>query len=118
MEQIFIKRQGNTFNCLHWSQMKGVYDDLVVEKVGHQWRKPLSLIERFVRIYTNEDDTILDMFVGSGTTLEACVNLERDGIGIDNDITWVEYCKENYENTNSKTLAKYGLTLKKNGKLY
>lgn len=94
VEQIFIVRQGETFNCLHWSQMTGVYTDLVIEKSGHQWRKPLSLIERLVRVYTNDGDLVLDPFVGSGRTLEACINLKRNAIGIDNDPQWVEFCKQ------------------------
>lgn len=95
VEQIFIRRQGGTFNCLHWSQMTGVYTDLVIESNGHQWQKPLSLMERLVRIYTKKGDTVLDPFCGSGRTLEACKNLGRDGIGIDIDPKWVSYCKEN-----------------------
>lgn len=97
VEQIFIKRQGETFNKYHWSQMTGVYDDRVIEPSGHQWRKPISLIERLVRIFTNEGDTILDPFVGSGTTLDACINLNRSGIGIDLDLYWVKYCREKYD---------------------
>lgn len=99
VEKIFIYRQGETFNKLHWSQMTGVYDDRVIESEGHQWRKPLALIERLVRIYTNEGDTVLDPFVGSGTTLQACINLNRNAIGIDTDKYWVDYCKEHYETT-------------------
>jgi len=97
VEKIFIYRQGETFNKLHWSQMTGVYDDRVIESSGHQWRKPLSLIERFMRIFTNEGDTVLDPFVGQGTTLQACINLNRNGIGIDHELEWVTYCKAHYE---------------------
>jgi len=97
VEKIFIYRQGETFNCLHWSQMTGVYTDLVIEKEGHQWRKPLSLIERLVRIYTNPGDLILDPFCGSGTTLQAARNLKRNAIGIDIDSQWVNYCKKLFE---------------------
>lgn len=96
VEKIFIYRQGETFNKLHWSQMTGVYDDRVVEAEGHQWRKPLSLVERLVRIYTNPGDTVLDPFCGSGVTLEACENLGRNAIGIDIDIKWADYCREKY----------------------
>lgn len=96
VEQIFIIRQGDTFNCLHWSQMTGVYDDRVIESDGHQWRKPISLLERLVRIYTNEGDIILDPFCGSGTTLEAANSLGRHGIGIDNDPQWVTLCKNKF----------------------
>lgn len=94
VEMILVFRQGNVFNKLHWSQMTGVYTDLVIEPEGHQWRKPLSLIERLVRIYTNIGDTILDPFCGSGTTLQACKNLARNSVGIDISPEWVKYCKD------------------------
>lgn len=94
VEMILVLRQGETFNKLHWSQMTGVYDDRVIEPEGHQWRKPISLIERLVRIYTNEGDLVLDPFCGSGTTLQACKNLNRNAFGIDIDPEWVKYCKE------------------------
>ncbi len=95
VEHIFIKR-GPTFNAgLHWSQYTGVYNDLVEEPTGHQWVKPLSLMERLVKIYTNLGDLVLDPFCGSGRTLQACSNLGRRFIGVDIDPQWVEYCKEN-----------------------
>lgn len=90
VEHIFIHRQGDAFNCLHWSQMTGVYTDLVENADGHQWRKPLSLIERLVRIYTNVGDRVLDPFMGSGTTLKACDRLGRSGVGVDIDSKWTE----------------------------
>jgi DNA modification methylase len=94
VEKIYIYRAGGTFNQLHWSQMTGVYTDLVIEREGHQWRKPLSLVERFVRIYTNENDRVLDPFVGSGTTMSACMNLNRHFTGVDIDLEWIKYCQE------------------------
>jgi DNA modification methylase len=97
VEKIYIYRQGDAFNCLHWSQMTGVYNDLVIESDGHQWRKPLTLLERLVRIYTNLGDLILDPFMGSGTTLVACKNLSRRFIGIDIDPYWVEFSSKRLE---------------------
>jgi len=96
VEKIFIYRQGETYNILHWSQMTGVYDDRVVERKGHPWRKPISLIERLVRIYTNPGDIILDPFVGSGTLLGVAESLGRDSIGIDNDMEWIDHCFASY----------------------
>lgn len=97
VEKIFIYRQGETFNKLHWSQMTGVYTDLVIEAEGHQYRKPLSLCERLVRIYTNPGETVLDPFCGEGTFLEACQNLERNAIGIDRDPEYVEICRRKFQ---------------------
>lgn len=80
VEVILILR-GETFNMLHWSQMTGVYDDRHIYPTRHPYEKPLSLIERLVRIYTNPGDLVFDPFMGSGTTGVACVNLRRRFIG-------------------------------------
>ena len=88
VEMILVLRRGETFNKLHWSQMTGVYDDRLVAKPEHPHQKPLSLMERLVRIYTDTGDTILDPFAGSGTTLLAATNLLRNGVGCELD----SYC--------------------------
>ena len=51
----------------------------------HPTQKPIKLIEYFVNTYSNENDTILDNTMGSGTTMLACKNLNRHGIGIEKD---------------------------------
>ncbi len=55
------------------------------EKISgkHPNQKPVELMEEFIKITTNEDDIVLDPFMGSGTTLVACQNLNRRGIGIE-----------------------------------
>lgn len=40
-------------------------------------KKPLKLIERLIDIFTNEDDIILDYFSGSGTTGQACIEINK-----------------------------------------
>lgn len=51
----------------------------------HPTQKPVELYEYIIRSYTNEGDTVLDIAVGSGTTLVACRNTHRTGIGIEKD---------------------------------
>ena len=51
----------------------------------HPNQKPVALLEYFVKTYTNEGDTVLDNCMGSGSTGVACVNTERDFIGIEKD---------------------------------
>tara|TARA_R110000737_G_scaffold219046_1_gene235219 strand:+ start:174 stop:890 length:717 start_codon:yes stop_codon:yes gene_type:complete len=51
----------------------------------HPTQKPIKLIEYFVNTYSNENDTILDNTMGSGTTMVACKKLNRNGIGIEKD---------------------------------
>jgi len=51
----------------------------------HPTQKPLLLLEWLISSYSNENDTILDNTMGSGTTMLACKNLNRNGIGIEKD---------------------------------
>ena len=50
---------------------------------NHQAEKPLNLLFKMLNNSTNEGDTILDPFMGSGTTGVACVRLNRNFIGIE-----------------------------------
>ena len=53
--------------------------------IVHPTQKPLDLVEMLVKTYTNEGDKVLDNTMGSGTTMLACKNLNRNGIGIETD---------------------------------
>jgi site-specific DNA-methyltransferase (adenine-specific) len=53
------------------------------ERTGYPTQKPLLLLERIIKIATEEGDIVLDPFCGSGTTLVAAVSLKRQAIGID-----------------------------------
>lgn len=53
------------------------------EQRFHPTQKPLDLMLWIVANYTAEGDTVLDPFMGSGTTGEACVNLNRNFIGFE-----------------------------------
>lgn len=52
-----------------------------VSKYGHPTEKPMDLIKRYIKIGSNENDIILDPFMGSGTTANACIHLDRQFIG-------------------------------------
>lgn len=49
----------------------------------HPTQKPVDLLEYLIKTYTNEGDVVLDNCMGSGSTGVACVNLDRDFIGIE-----------------------------------
>lgn len=84
LEWVLIERHGDTFNTdLHWSNYTGLYDDRLLTKQKHPYEKPLSLMKRLASIYTKPGDTILDPFMGSGTTGEASLSLDRDFIGME-----------------------------------
>ena len=59
----------------------------------HPTQKPVALIEYLVKTYTNENETVLDFTMGSGTTGVACKNLNRNFIGIELDPTYFEIAK-------------------------
>ncbi len=65
-----------------------------IEKGFHPTQKNLSLMEDLLRIHSNEGDTVLDCFMGSGTTGVACKNLNRSFIGIEQDDKYFEIAKE------------------------
>jgi site-specific DNA-methyltransferase (adenine-specific) len=52
---------------------------------AHPTQKPVALLEYLIKTYSNDGDTILDNTMGSGSTMVACVNTKRNGIGIELD---------------------------------
>jgi len=51
----------------------------------HPTQKPVTLMEYLIKTYTNENETVLDFTMGSGSTMVACQNTNRNGIGIEQD---------------------------------
>jgi len=63
------------------------------QKSIHPTQKPVALFEYLIKTYTNEGDTVHDSCLGSGTTLEACMNLNRNCIGFEISDEWVPQYK-------------------------
>ena len=51
----------------------------------HSTQKPVALLEYLIKTYTLEGETVLDNTMGSGSTGVACVNTNRNFIGIEKD---------------------------------
>jgi DNA modification methylase len=64
----------------------------------HPTQKPVALLEYLIKTYTNENETVLDFTMGSGTTGVACKNLNRNFIGIELDEKYFQIAKERIEN--------------------
>ena len=60
-------------------------------------QKPLQLIENYVELHSFEEQTILDPFMGSGTTGVACKNTNRKFIGIELDEKYFDIAKQRIE---------------------
>jgi len=66
----------------------------------HPTQKPVALMEYLIKTYTNEGETILDNCMGSGTTGIACLNLNRNFIGIEKNLSYFNIAKNRIENHN------------------
>jgi site-specific DNA-methyltransferase (adenine-specific) len=72
----------------------GVWDfNAEKTKIGHPAPFPVDLPERCIKLFSYADDVILDPFVGSGTTLIACLRTGRAGIGVEIDEKYCEVAK-------------------------
>ena len=68
------------------SYLRSLYESGVVsgkERTGHPTQKSLKVFESIIKVHTNPGDIILDPFMGSGTTGEAAIRLDREFIGIE-----------------------------------
>ena len=63
-------------------------------KLFHPTQKPVPLLEYLIKTYTNEGETVLDNCMGSGSTGVACVNTNRNFIGIELDEKYFNIAKE------------------------
>ena len=60
----------------------------------HPTQKPTTLMEYLIKTYTNENETVLDFTMGSGSTGVACVNTNRNFIGIEMDENYFEIAEK------------------------
>ena len=68
----------------------------------HPTQKPVELMEWIITHYSNPSDTILDPFMGSGTTGVACINLNRNFVGIELDDEYFEIAKQRINEARNK----------------
>lgn len=77
---------------------KQVIEFGVVERgTVHPTQKPVALLQYLIKTYTNEGDKVLDNCMGSGSTGIACLNTNRDFIGIEKDDKYFEIAKQRIE---------------------
>ena len=77
----------------HYKQPRGL----------HESQKPVELLQKYLLTSTNENETVLDPFMGSGSTGVACVNTGRNFIGMELDPKYFEIAKERIGRTNEKS---------------
>ena len=63
----------------------------------HSCKKPSDILERIIKVSSNYGDTVVDLFMGSGSTGVACVNTNRNFIGIELDEGYFNIAKKRIE---------------------
>ena len=61
--------------------------------------KPVQLIQHLVKLFTKEGATVLDPFMGSGTTAVACIHTNRRYIGYDTNEEYIQIAKQRIKDT-------------------
>jgi len=76
----------NTFNLWEGNKYKSNILKYKKDYNGyHPTQKPVLLLEDLIKTFSNEGNTVVDLTMGSGSTMVACQNTNRNGIGIEMD---------------------------------
>lgn len=95
-------------NIANWTQRSMAYPTNVLHLAtecgnkNHSAAFPRALPEWFIKLFTDEGDTVLDPFAGSGTTIEVAKELRRNAVGIE---ILQEYCEMASEHLEDKQMA-------------
>jgi site-specific DNA-methyltransferase (adenine-specific) len=74
---------------MEWTNGVWTFSGESKKKIGHPAPYPVELPRRCIKLFSYTSDTVLDPFLGSGSTLVACAITKRKGIGVDID---KQYC--------------------------
>ena len=87
---VYGKKKNATFNehCKNT-----VFRFPTVKGKLHPTQKPINLMKYLIEVSSNENDIVLDPFMGSGSTGVACLNTNRNFIGIELDKNYFEIAK-------------------------
>lgn len=83
---------------IYYSRVKGNSH----EKTPHPTQKPVKLLKHFIEAYTDEGDTVLDFTMGSGSTGVACMETNRNFIGIELNTKYYEIAKKRIKSANEQ----------------
>jgi DNA modification methylase len=112
-QETFDKRLAENPNLIYWTEtgkprykiyedtyqgkkLSNLWNDVLPvssnakERIGYPTQKPEALLERIIKMASNENDVILDCFMGGGTTIAVADKLNRTWIGIDQSVNAVK----------------------------
>lgn len=91
------KKISYTFNFSKQNEMHNFIQTPICmgnERTAHPTQKPKKVISHLIKVFTNENDLILDCFSGSGTLAEVADESKRNSINIENDANYFKIMKE------------------------
>ncbi|HPO91770.1 MAG TPA: site-specific DNA-methyltransferase [Victivallales bacterium] len=79
---------------MEWTNGLWTFSGESKKKIGHPAPFPVELPKRCIKLFSFVGDIVLDPFLGSGSTLIACKNFNRKGIGVEIDKKYCELAKK------------------------
>lgn len=79
---------------MNWTNGVWTFNGESKKRIGHPAPFPVELPHRCIKLFSFIGDVVLDPFMGSGTTLVACNNLQRKGVGVDIDAGYCELARK------------------------
>ena len=109
MIAVFYKKQWKKFkkgesdisrdDFMGWTNGLWTFSGESKKKIGHPAPFPIELPKRCINLFTYVGDTVLDPFLGSGTTLVAACKSNRKSIGVDIDLNYCKLALERIKNS-------------------
>ena len=97
------KKYTSTFNLWEGKKYKSNILKYKKDYNGHHpTQKPILLLEDLIKTFSNENDLVADLTMGSGSTGVACVNTKRNFIGIEMDSNYFEIAQKRIKEANYK----------------
>jgi len=99
--------------------LQDIWDDIPYvaggsrERIGYPTQKPEALMERIIKMASNEGDVVLDPFMGGGTTIAVAEKLMRRWIGIDQSVMAVKVTELRLEKEQRKLFSSFSTELHK-----
>jgi len=95
---------GKQYQTEHENYPRQTLEFKTASNTLHPTQKPVPLLEYLIRTYTNENETVLDFTMGSGSTGVACKQINREFIGIELDKSYFDIAVKRIETTEIKIL--------------
>ncbi len=94
----YTQKYASVFNLWRGGKSKSNVLEYAKDNDGyHPTQKPVKLLEDLIQTYSNEGNTVLDFTMGSGSCGVACINTNRDFIGIELDENYFNIAKKRIE---------------------